>query len=86
MGDKMKEEFMECFRTLFKKSADDEKRGVFFSRMLLWYTTCTIIVFLFFGTVMSVSVQKNYKGQIDRLNEGNCPVCQRLYHYAEESV
>ena len=25
----MKEEFMECFRTLFKKSADDEKRGVF---------------------------------------------------------
>ena len=65
----MKEEFMECFRTLFKKSADDEKRGVFFSRMLLWYTTCTIIVFLFFGTVMSVSVQKNYKGQIDRLNE-----------------
>ena len=59
---------MEGFRTLFKKSAEDEKRGVFFSRMLLWYTTCTIIVFLFFGTVMSVSVQKNYKGQIDGLN------------------
>lgn len=65
----MKEDFAEHFRTLFKKSMYDEKRGVFFSKMLLWYTTCTIIVFLFFGTVMSVSVQKNYKGQIDGLNE-----------------
>lgn len=65
----MKEDFTEYFRTLFKKSTDDEKRGIFFSKMLLWYTTCTIIVFLFFGTVMSVSVQKNYKGQIDWLNE-----------------
>lgn len=65
----MREDFAEYFRTLFKRSMYDEKRGVFFSKMLLWYTTCTIIVFLFFGTVMSVSVQKNYKGQIDWLNE-----------------
>lgn len=65
----MKMEHMKNLRELIRQYFGTEKKGVFFVKMLLWYAACTIVVFLLFGTVMSVSVQKNYREQIDQLNE-----------------
>lgn len=65
----MKKEHMKNLVELIRRYIGSEKKGVFFVKMLLWYAACTIVVFLLFGTVMSVSVQKNYREQIDQLNE-----------------
>ena len=65
----MKDNLMEYLRNLFREYPGNEKRGVFFTKMLLWYAACTILVYLIFGSVMSALVQKNYKNQISQLNE-----------------
>lgn len=46
-----------------------KNKGLFFRRILLWYMTSTVLIYLVFGIVTSMSVQKNYRDQIAQLNE-----------------
>ena len=51
------------------RSWRETNKGLFFKRMLVWYTTCTVLVYVFFEILTSMSVQKNYREQIAQLNE-----------------
>lgn len=51
------------------RSWRETNKGLFFKRMLVWYTTSTILVYLFFEILTSMSVQNNYQEQIAQLNE-----------------
>ncbi len=65
----MKKGFAAYLGNLWKEYLRNEKRGVFFTKMLLWYAVSTIVVFLAFGMVMSISIQRDYRDQISLLNE-----------------
>lgn len=68
-GNGMKKGFAAYLGKLCKEYLSNEKKGVFFTKMLLWYAVSTVVVFLVFGTVMSISIQRDYRNQISLLNE-----------------
>lgn len=48
---------------------NNNNRGQFFIKMLLWYAACTMVVFSCFGIMLSMSVRHDYREQIARINE-----------------
>lgn len=70
-------------------SRERTNRGLFFRRMLVWYTVTTSVIYLLFGVVMSASVQRDYRERITQLNEraiaqsvNTCTATlQNLYNY-----